>query len=89
MEWEEDTMKKLICFVLCVMLAAALALPVFAEEPPSGGGDGDTTTCSHTYDAGEITTAPTCGQAGVRTKTCSVCHRTTTESVPATGSQLP
>lgn len=85
MEWEEDTMKKLICFVLCVMLAAALALPVFAEEPPSGGGDGDTTTCSHTYDAGTVTVSPTCGQAGTKTCTCTKCGATKTEAISATG----
>lgn len=78
-------MKKLYSCLLCLLLAAALALPVFAEEPPSGGGDGDTTTCSHTYDAGTVTVSPTCGQAGTKTCTCTKCGATKTEPIDATG----
>lgn len=38
----------------------------------------------HTWDAGVVTTAPTCTAAGVMTFTCS-CGATKTESIPATG----
>ena len=39
----------------------------------------------HQWDAGKITTAATCTTAGVKTFTCTVCHRTKTETVSATG----
>ena len=39
----------------------------------------------HTWNAGVITTPATCTEAGVKTFTCTVCGRTRTESVPATG----
>ena len=39
----------------------------------------------HTWNAGVITTPATCTEAGVKTYTCTVCGRTRTESVPATG----
>ena len=43
-------------------------------------------TCSsHTYDAGVVTTAPTCTEAGVKTYTCSTCGSTYTEAIPALG----
>ena len=34
---------------------------------------------------GEITTAPTCENAGVKTYTCTVCNATKTEAIDATG----
>lgn len=43
------------------------------------------TVCEHVYDAGVITTQPTCGAAGVKTFTCTKCQATYTEQVPATG----
>ena len=38
----------------------------------------------HLWDEGEITTAPTCTERGVKTYTCE-CGQTKTESIPATG----
>ena len=42
------------------------------------------TPADHVY-TDKVTTAATCGAAGVRTYTCSVCGDSYTESVPATG----
>ena len=39
----------------------------------------------HRWDDGEITTAPTCENAGVKTYTCAVCDATRTEAIDATG----
>ncbi|MBQ7580525.1 MAG: hypothetical protein IJU39_04360, partial [Clostridia bacterium] len=39
----------------------------------------------HSFDEGEITTAPDCTTAGVKTYTCTECGATDTEVVPATG----
>ena len=46
------------------------------EEIPAKG---------HRWNEGEITTAPTCENAGVRTYTCTVCNATKTEAIDATG----
>ena len=46
------------------------------EEIPAKG---------HRWNEGEITTAPTCENAGVRTYTCKVCNATKTEAIDATG----
>ena len=39
----------------------------------------------HSWNEGEVTTQPTCKDKGVKTFTCTVCHTTKTEEVPATG----
>ena len=39
----------------------------------------------HSWNEGEITTSPTCENAGVRTYTCTVCSATKTEAIDATG----
>ncbi|MBQ7500958.1 MAG: hypothetical protein IJT91_08695 [Clostridia bacterium] len=39
----------------------------------------------HTWSEGVITTAPTCGETGIMTYTCTECGETITEAVPATG----
>ena len=39
----------------------------------------------HTWDSGTVTTAPTSSKAGEKTYTCTVCKRTRTETIPATG----
>ena len=39
----------------------------------------------HSWNEGEITTSPTCENAGVKTYTCTVCHETKTEAISATG----
>ena len=44
----------------------------------------DDATHTHSWDAGVVTKAPTCTEAGVRTYTCK-CGETMTESIPATG----
>ena len=50
-------------------------------------GCGATRTVTHAY-VDAVTTAPTCGTAGVRTYTCSVCSDTYTEAIPATGDHV-
>ena len=49
---------------------------VAQEEIPAKG---------HSWDAGVITTAATCENAGVKTYTCTVCNATKTEAINATG----
>ena len=49
---------------------------VAQEEIPAKG---------HSWDEGEITTSPTCENAGVKTYTCTVCNATKTEAIDATG----
>lgn len=39
----------------------------------------------HSWNEGEITTSPTCENAGVKTYTCTVCNATKTEAIDATG----
>ena len=39
----------------------------------------------HSWNEGEITTSPTCENAGVKTYTCTVCKATKTEAIDATG----
>ena len=39
----------------------------------------------HTWDSGKVTKQPTCGSAGVKTYTCTVCSETKTEPILATG----
>lgn len=46
------------------------------EEIPANG---------HSWNEGEITTSPTCENAGVKTYTCTVCNATKTEAIDATG----
>ena len=43
----------------------------------------------HTWNGGEVTTAATCGEAGEKTFTCTVCGATKTEVIPATGEHTP
>ena len=40
---------------------------------------------AHTWDAGKETTKPTCTKKGVRTYTCTVCKKTKTADISATG----
>ena len=42
-------------------------------------------TRNHNWDAGEITTEPTCTERGEKTFTCSICGNTKTQKVSATG----
>lgn len=41
----------------------------------------------HTWDNGTVTKDPTCTEKGSKTYTCSVCQKTKTEEIPATGHQ--
>ena len=52
------------------------AVIIAQEEIPATG---------HSWDAGKITTAPTCTAKGVRTFTCATCGETRTEEIRATG----
>ena len=45
-------------------------------------------TADHIWNAGAVTTEPTCATNGVKTYTCSDCGATYTESVPATGEHV-
>ena len=45
----------------------------------------DIPTIDHSWNEGEITTSPTCENAGVKTFTCTVCNATKTETIDATG----
>ena len=50
---------------------------------------GETTQmAAHTWNSGVVTTQPTESEPGVRTYTCTICPRTKTESIPATGYTL-
>ena len=39
----------------------------------------------HTWDSGKVTKAATCTTDGEKTYTCTICHKTRTESIPKTG----
>ena len=54
---------------------------MFSDE--AGTTSISTNKASHTYNAGVVTTQPTCETAGTTTYTCSVCNETKTESKPA------
>lgn len=43
----------------------------------------------HTWNGGEVTKAATCGAAGEKTFTCTVCGATKTEEISATGEHTP
>lgn len=45
--------------------------------------------CSHSWDAGVITTEPTYEAAGVRTYTCTLCGETKTEEIPKLEKEFP
>ena len=46
--------------------------------------ENDTTVHTHTWDAGKITTAPTCTTTGIKTYTCTSCGATRNENVDKT-----
>ena len=54
-------------------------------KTPSGEAAHAAPACDHVWDAGKVTTEPTCTEAGVKTYTCSKCSRTKTEELPALG----
>ena len=54
-------------------------------KTPSGEAAHAAPACDHVWDAGKVTTEPTCTAAGVKTYTCSKCGNTKTEEIPALG----
>lgn len=81
-------MRKIWAVLLCLCLLLSFVLCVGAEEGNLDLASQDqqnNQTCEHAYDAGTVTTQPTCGAAGVKTFTCTKCGATRTESVDATG----
>lgn len=44
---------------------------------------------AHTWDAGKVTTEPTCHSKGVKTFTCTVCGQTKTDEIPMTEHDFP
>ena len=57
MQKEENIMRKLICLMLCILLAASMAVPAFATEDGEG--------CSHSWEV-TSTQQPTCTEAGTK-----------------------
>ena len=64
-------------FVLIVVLSVIMTFALAGCDDKDG--------CTHVWNDGEITTAATCTQDGVRTFTCTVCGETRTEVVKSTG----
>ena len=65
-----------------------LAFRLLGEEVPANyptPSSGNSSACDHVWDAGKVTTEPTCTTAGVKTYTCSKCGNTKTEELPALG----
>ena len=69
-------MKKAIIIALSVVLV--LALITSCDEPKH----------EHTWNDGEVTTAATCTEKGVKTFTCTACKEKKTEEIPALGHNL-
>ena len=64
-------------FVLIVVLSVITAFALAGCENKDG--------CTHVWNDGEITTAATCTQDGVKTFTCTLCGETRTEVVGSSG----
>ena len=64
-------------FVLIVVLSVIMTFALAGCDDKDG--------CTHVWNDGEITTAATCTQDGVRTFTCTVCGETRTEVVKSAG----
>lgn len=75
-------MKKLTCLILSLLLACTVSTVLAEGEPEVPP---EPTACTHSFGEGVVTTNPTCGQAGVKTYTCTKCGDTKTESIPAAG----
>lgn len=94
-------MRKLLCFLLCMVLFLSMTLPAFASEDPvqplSENPDPAPTTpvvtpsaptqCSHSWVV-ESSTAATCTENGTSSSLCSLCGTTKIETIPATGHSL-
>lgn len=68
-------MRKLVCWMLCILLMLPMSLSAFATE--------ETPDCTHSWS--EVTVPASCLTPGSVTKTCSACGTSTTETIPATG----
>ncbi len=83
-------LRKLFALALSLMLLAALALPVCADEEggsgseSGGSSEGTQTTCSHSFDT-TVTTSPTCTAPGSIKKICSKCGAEVTDTIAAKG----
>lgn len=92
-------MRNFVCLMICMVLVISLAVPASAQSPQADGAaavseenqpeEGVETpqppACTHSWDAGSVTTAATCVAAGQKTVTCTSCGETKTETIPATG----
>lgn len=67
-------MKRTLVFVLAIALMLFAAVSCAPEVPHE-----------HEWDAGEVTTPPTCGAPGEKTYHCTGCEETKTEAIAATG----
>lgn len=64
-------------FVLIIVLSVITAFALAGCEDKDG--------CTHVWNDGEITTAATCTQDGVKTFTCTLCGETRTEVIGSSG----
>lgn len=82
-----------ISSVLLAILLLVAMVPMQALALDNGGAGGSEAgelqwicvSGAHSWDAGEVTTAATCTGTGVMTFTCTLCHQTKTENIPALG----
>ncbi|MCD8286123.1 MAG: hypothetical protein LUD50_02725 [Clostridia bacterium] len=77
--------RKVLLAVTVIMLASITAAAASGCE----GGDFSHKyfgTGAHTWTEWEVTIEATCGTEGSKTRTCTVCGQTETETIPATGS---
>ena len=54
-------------------------------KTPSGEAAHAAPACDHVWDAGKVTTEPTCTEKGIKTYTCKKCSATKTEEINALG----
>ena len=66
----------------CVTWYAGNGAPLLYKIDPANLGA--PVSCSHVWDDGKVTTAPTCRDAGEMTFTCTICGTTKTEPIPVT-----
>lgn len=69
-----DCTSELVCYYLCSR-CDAIGTETYVHREAG----------SHTWGEWETTTAATCTTAGEKTRTCTVCPETETETIPATG----
>ena len=74
------TKRRLTVCLVCLLLASlGLCLVSCGEATPPPS------TCTHTFGEWAVTTEPTCEAAGTKTRTCTLCSKTETAPVDATG----